>query len=101
MIIKPYLPSELNRAAAAVSTVLGEVYSGWEKLEGETVFKLIIPAGGVAQVHIPLIGGSVTESGQVIYDGALREGDGITPLGLHEGRIVLECGSGEYCFVVV
>lgn len=29
LVIKPYLPSELNRAGASVQTVLGEVCSSW------------------------------------------------------------------------
>ena len=100
LVIKPYLPSELNRAGASVQTVLGEVCSSWERQNGEFSLKLSIPAGSRAQVHIPLLGKTITESGQLIYDGAFSAVQGVRLLGVTQERVILECVSGNYCFIV-
>lgn len=100
IVIRPYLPAELDKAGAKLNTVRGELFSGWEKKDGLTQFKLTVPGGSKAEVYIPLTGGTVAEGGKVVYDGAFKACEGIEPVGIEDGCVKLNVGAGSYCFEV-
>jgi alpha-L-rhamnosidase len=94
IIIKPYLPADLEWARASLKTVRGTVVSGWRKNGDSARLSITVPANCSATVHIP-----AQESGE-ITEGAVPAGDatGVAHLRSSDGETIFEVGSGEYVF---
>lgn len=96
LIIKPQMPNDVDWASARFNTVRGEVYSSWERHDGNIIMDIIIPVNSLAHISFPVKDPSlITESGSLIEDlegGKISEGE--------SGEVVLEIGSGDYHFVV-
>ena len=75
----------------------GPISSHWKR-EGDTiVMDVMIPANTTARVHVPARAvADVTEGGRPV---APRGIPGVTMIGVEDGAVVLDVGSGTYRFV--
>jgi alpha-L-rhamnosidase len=53
VIIRPWVPDDLDHAGAFINTIRGCVASRWEKVGGNVKLEVEIPAGSTATVHLP------------------------------------------------
>jgi hypothetical protein len=94
--VAPVLPTGLDRAAASLQTVRGEVASGWQRSADGLVLAVTVPANATAEVRVPMQpGDAVSESGVPAAESpgvSLTEEDGAAR--------VYALGSGEYLFTV-
>jgi len=95
--IAPAPPAGLERAAASLQTVRGELASSWQRSAGGLTLAVTVPANATAQVHLPVQpGDEVSESGVPAVESPgvslVEEED--------EGARVYAVGSGEYLFTV-
>jgi len=70
VIIKPYVPEDLNYVSASVNTIRGLVSSSWRKEADALVLDVVLPVNSEGKICIPLTGFTnpiVKENGRVIY----------------------------------
>jgi alpha-L-rhamnosidase len=92
--IDPVLPGGLDRVAASLRTVRGEVRSAWERSGGEISLDVTVPPNATAEVLVPVaLGGEVHESGVPAEDSP-----GVVVGGVVDGKALYTVGSGEYSF---
>jgi alpha-L-rhamnosidase len=95
IIIKPYLPADLQWVRATLKTLRGTVLSAWRQDGASAWLRLAVPANSTATVHIPAaVLEKITESG-----GPATEAKGVKLLRSENGETVFEVGSGLYLFV--
>jgi alpha-L-rhamnosidase len=95
VIIKPYVPKDLDWAKASVDTIRGRVESSWRKKNGLLRFEVTIPANSTAEVYLPTTNvKAVKESGAPIAKAMSVK------LVRHENNVaVFNVGSGKYSFI--
>jgi alpha-L-rhamnosidase len=99
VVIKPFIPDDLTRAAASVDTIRGVVASSWVKDGESLVLDVTIPVNSDGLVYVPSSGGSITEGGKVVWDGnAMKVAPGIVSASNVGDSVVFEVGSGTYSF---
>jgi alpha-L-rhamnosidase len=92
--IDPELPDGLDRVAASLRTVRGEVGSAWERSGGDLSLDVTVPPNATAEVLVPVaLGGEVHESGV-----PAEESPGVVFGGVVDGKALYAVGSGEYSF---
>ncbi len=102
--IKPHLGGDLSFAKASLETYYGEVSSSWkvsrgkDQAAGDSVWMEVqIPANTRATIYIPAKSAEVvSESGK-----PLSEVEGIKVIGMSQGYVELETGSGTYHFSAI
>ncbi len=104
IIIKPYIPKDMDYASGSTLTVRGRVFSSWEKLGNSLRFVVQIPIGVVAQVALSMKKeqSSIREGSQVIWKrGDLSSNnEDIKFNKLDEDKVIFEIGSGFYDFLI-
>ena len=96
IVIKPYVPENLEWSDASIETVRGTVRSGWRKRAGRIRYTIAIPATATATVYLPAReGGVVKERGKVVDTVA-----GVNHVRREHRVTILEIGSGSYAFDV-
>jgi alpha-L-rhamnosidase len=100
--IRPEVPSSgLDRVAASLDTVRGEVSSSWRRDGAGFTLEVRIPAGATALVHVPAADPAVvSESGGTGVSTPAESSVGVSRVGAGDGRIVYRVGSGSYRFYV-
>jgi alpha-L-rhamnosidase len=103
VIIKPYVPEDLNYVSASVNTIRGLVSSSWRKEADALALDVVLPVNSEGKICIPLTGFTnpvVKENGRVIYrNNKFVPGvPGITAGTREEGFITFNAGSGDYSF---
>jgi len=94
VVIKPYLPPDLEWARASVRTIRGRVASEWRR-DGDTArLNVTIPANSSAAVHVPSKDADKITEGDV----PAAEAENVTLLRSEGTTAVFEIGSGEYAF---
>ena len=94
IVIKPYIPEDLDWAAASIDTIRGVIKSAWRKENWKLNIKVTIPANSSARIHIPVTDQSeIRESGK-----AAAESEGVQYISTENGCAIFELGSGEYDF---
>ena len=93
LTICPCMPAGLEWVSAELDTVRGRVSSAWKREEDAVVFDIEIPVGAKAELLLP--NGLITEGGE-----ALTDREGISPLGIKDGKAAFMLGSGKYSFRV-
>ena len=53
IIVKPYIPRDLDRVSASIRTARGEVAAGWRRESGRVTITVIVPGNSSAAVHVP------------------------------------------------
>ena len=69
IVVRPFIPDDLTRASATVDTIRGVVASSWCKYGDRLSMDITIPANSTASVHVPALGGEVTEGDETVWDG--------------------------------
>ncbi len=96
IVVDPFVPDELEWAAAEHVSPYGLVGSEWRKETDGFHLDIEIPVNTAATVYIPASGpDAVTEGGNPI-----QTADGVHGVGINGGRVVVEIGSGTYRFIV-
>ena len=94
IIIKPYMPTDLDWAKASTNTVMGEIKSEWSKNDGAYTLKVKIPFGSEATVYVP-----ANSAEEVKENGNPATGaECVKFLNMKDGYAVFRTGSGEYAF---
>lgn len=92
----PVLDPRLPRGGASYDSVLGRIVTDWTHVAGRFEARITVPGNSRAEVWLPAASlDAVREGGR-----ALRSVEGVTVVGVRDGRVVLEVGSGEYVFTV-
>jgi alpha-L-rhamnosidase len=104
MRIKPYIPDDMDYVSASTNTILGTIYSAWEKVKGKIKIILKIPVGCTAEFWIPNPEKKciIKEGNDIIWK-PNKEGESlnqITVLDIEENHIIINLGSGYYEFII-
>lgn len=94
VIIKPYVPKNLDWVKASVNTVKGRVSSEWHQSAGGFKLKIAVPFGSEAKVYIPAKDVDEIAEGDI----SVKEAPEILFLKIEDGYAVFKVGSGEYNF---
>lgn len=107
VIIKPYIPEDLDFVNCSLKTVKGLIRSSWRKTPDRLTVNVTIPWNVTAQVHIPadqrnLQAVTIKESDCIIWKKGHYVGNasGIRRGNAQRSSIVLEIGSGDYQFEI-
>jgi alpha-L-rhamnosidase len=96
IIMKPFFPAELSYVKASHRSPYGEIRSEWKKDASRISWKISIPPNSSALISLPALStDQVTEGGQKV-----ELSEGIKLLGIKDGYVNLEVGSGNYQFKV-
>lgn len=103
ILIKPYIPDEMDWVEASVETVRGTVSSRWEKTDVGLTLNVTIPANTTGRVSIPMLEWDyvqISESGELIWeDGQITDNNkGISSGSEADGFVLLDLNSGSYEF---
>ena len=94
IIIKPYIPDDMNYVNASTRTIKGLVKSSWEKKDGRLNITVAIPVNTTAEVHLPTLNpAAVLENGV-----AASDSDGVSFLKKDKQKTVYAVQSGLYEF---
>ena len=97
IIIKPLLTEKLGYVKAEYHSMYGNIISHWQLKEGKLELNVIIPANTTAQIHIPAY-----DKEKILENGSpVSKNENIKVLGIENGRVILETGSGEYNFETI
>ena len=105
ILIRPRIPSRRSNPDGTPITWVKADYAGprgpisshWRREDAAIVMDVTIPANTTARVHVPARAvADVTEGGRPIAAGAVP---GVTVIGVDDGAVVLDVGSGAYRFV--
>ena len=95
ILIKPYIPGDLNYVKASMRTVKGVVKSSWEKADGRITLKVSIPVNTTAMVYLPTTDTSKVKEGST----AAANSPGVHYRGKDKERQLYEIESGQYEFI--
>jgi len=102
--IKPYIPDDMDYASGSITTILGIVYSSWEKLNNKIKMTIKVPIGCTADVWIPIKEKNVLikESNDIIWkpERKTESTNQVMFLNLEENHVIFKVGSGYYEFLI-
>ena len=96
--ITPFIPENTRHAEAEIGTLRGPVKSRWTVQENEFRLTVDIPANSKAKIRFPVPCSNLTESGNIVWDGAFHPRDGVNACTDDSGTLVLTVDSGSYAF---
>ena len=96
-VIKPSFVGDITSAKGCYFSPYGAISSEWELESGYTTMKVEIPVNTKAIIYLPTENEKVvTEDGKL-----LNQVDNVTVLGIEDGCVLVEVGSGKYEFKIV
>ena len=97
---RPSMPAGLDSATASIRTVRGIVAARWRRSSGsELELDVTVPPTATGRVYVPASSpAAVTEIGA--GRAAVERAAGVSLIGVEDGRVVLDVGSGRYRFRV-
>lgn len=102
ILIRPYLPEDLEHAQASVETVRGTVSSRWERIDGGLKLAVTIPPNTSGTVHIPDLGYEevvVSEGKNIVWDaGGAHDRDHVSAGARLDGYVSFNLAAGSYAF---
>ncbi len=103
VVIKPYIPDDLQYAGGSVDTVRGLISSSWRKEADALVLDVTLPVNSRGNIFLPLRGLTnplVTENGQAVFqnDAFVPGVSGIKDGKREDGFLSFGVGSGAYSF---
>lgn len=102
--IKPFLPNDMNYVSASIRTILGLIYSAWEKIENKIKFTFTIPIGSIAEIWLPIKNdNSIIKEGDTIIwksNKTIEAINQICYLDIKRNHVIFKIGSGYYEFLV-
>ncbi|MEX1024159.1 MAG: family 78 glycoside hydrolase catalytic domain [Planctomycetota bacterium] len=101
--VEPRLVTQLSFAAATLPSPRGSIEARWDKLPDGLELHLAVPVNAVAEVRLPVSGGSgrsVHEGSVLLWSGGstIAEPAGVAVLSSAANSVLLEVGSGTYRF---
>jgi alpha-L-rhamnosidase len=94
ILIQPAFGKRLDHAKASYQSSYGEIASGWERKEGRTTLRVLVPANTTALLRLPVAGADMLkESGAPV-----SAAPGVQVKGRSGEFLELELGSGSYVF---
>jgi alpha-L-rhamnosidase len=96
ILIKPYLNDRLSFVKAGFHSVYGDISSHWEQHPDEFILTVEIPVNTTALIFIPSPDTAGIKEGTPPID----ENPDVVFVGMEEGRVVLNAGSGVYKFKI-
>lgn len=94
LLIYPRVTQRLGLSKASFESSYGRIVSGWERKEGKLYFTIVIPPNAKAKIVLPS-----NSADKVTIDGLPLTGSRIfSKMGVEEGKLVVEAGSGNYLF---
>lgn len=102
--IKPYIPDDMDYASGSTTTILGIIYSSWEKLNNKIKMTIKVPIGCTADVWIPIKEKNILikESNDIIWkpERKIESSNQVKFLNLEESHVIFNIGSGYYEFLI-
>jgi alpha-L-rhamnosidase len=102
LVIKPFLPEDMNFASASIETVRGLIKSSWEKDIYSINLNVTVPPGSTAEVWVPCVSENVFifEGDTIILEKGKPNNDvpGITYTGDGGNYEIFRLESGCYFF---
>jgi alpha-L-rhamnosidase len=95
ILIKPYIPGDMNYVKASLRTIKGVVESSWKKNDGKITLKVSIPVNTTARVCLPAVDPSSIKEG----DDKAESSPGVHYHGKEKDKYIYEIESGHYVFV--
>jgi alpha-L-rhamnosidase len=94
IVLTPTVGGTLTYAKGWHESPYGRIVSGWQKTEEELVYHCTIPPNTIATLYIPANDPYCIIEGE----GLAKEAEGVTFLGMEDGKCVYSIKSGEYFF---
>jgi alpha-L-rhamnosidase len=96
IILKPYVPPNLDSAGLHFASDYGEIVSAWQKQNGMLIYSITVPPNTTATVTIPAPSAdAVTESGV-----RAEQSKGVSLIRTEAGSVVYAVQAGSYRFAV-
>jgi alpha-L-rhamnosidase len=96
IVIQPHPTKKLIYSKASFESPYGTIASGWERKDGKTIIKVIVPPNTTATILLPAENQEkVTESGK-----ALSLNIFLKDIKISGNILIMEAGSGEYTFEI-
>jgi alpha-L-rhamnosidase len=96
VVIKPYIPKNLNYAKSSIETINGNLGSSWEKIPEGLKINLKIPVNVSAEIYFPTL-----ESSNISESGSLASNSlGVQYIGSESTTSKYIIQSGEYEFII-
>jgi alpha-L-rhamnosidase len=103
IVLRPHPPTPASNpdrkpidwVTAEYDSTRGKIVSAWRMMPNRFEYRVSIPANAAARVYLPASGPErVREGGN-----SIAESEGVSLLGVEDGRVVLEVLSGDYSFI--
>jgi len=94
ILIQPAFGKRLDHAKASYQSSYGEIASGWERKEGRTTLRVLVPANTTALLRLPVAGADMLKESAAPVSAA----PGVQVKGRSGEFLELELGSGSYVF---
>lgn len=103
--LAPGVVGDLTHVSSQQQTVRGTVVSSWSRSGSTLTYHAVVPVGSTATVRLPLLGGAgstVREGERPVWVGGhpAASDPGLQVGSVHDGRLELTAGSGDYTFTV-
>ena len=96
IIINPEPGGGFTHATASYQSGYGKITSGWQKINNKSIFNISIPCNTTAKVVLPAASvAAITEGNKPV-----NQQNAIKVISESGKTVVLEIGSGNYCFTV-
>ena len=98
---KPAIPSAgIDRISARYDSVRGAVESNWRRDPSGIELEVVVPPTARGRVHVPATRPQAVSEGSQENEGRAERAPGVRLIGVRDGRVVYEVGSGRYRFRV-
>jgi alpha-L-rhamnosidase len=104
IVIKPYIPPDMDYATATINSIHGLISSSWEKIKEMLKYRVIIPIGVTGEIWIPKLSENFEikeKSNTVWINGKFKsESSEIQYKETTENYVIVTLGSGNFEFLI-
>jgi alpha-L-rhamnosidase len=100
ILIKPFIPNDMNYAHSSIKTYKGSISCSWEKFGDSLKISTSIPVGVTAEIWLPNLNSynEIKENGDLIWSQNMTSGSKLKFLKEENNYVVYLLGSGFYTF---
>lgn len=97
IVLKPSMGGTITYAKGSYKSVMGKIYSAWNRNNNGYTYTAVIPANTTATLYLPI------SDGMTAYEGGIsaNNAEGVTYLKTENGDAVYQLASGTYNFTVL